>query len=116
MSFKQDSAPHFDASLDLANTACADEQCADDDATLSHCAHIAATFVIERWLDGSRRHCANLNLPHNQSVRARWFARTQQGLQDWIERGGFSLPVDAHDDAALAGAGPSRPALYRLRP
>jgi hypothetical protein len=115
MSFKQDSAPDIDASLDLANTACADEQCTDDYATLSHAAQIAAKFVIERWQEGSRHQCASLNLPHSQSARARWFTKTQQGLQDWIERGGFSLPVDAHDAAALAGSGAARPILYRLR-
>lgn len=113
MSVKQDSNPDFNTAGDLANTTCADvhsmEHCA-----LGRAAHIAAKFVIERWQDGSRQHCANLNLPHSQSARARWYATTQQGLQDWIARGGFSLPVDVHDAAALAGSCATRPILYRL--
>lgn len=114
MSFNQDSVPHLDASKDLVQMACADEKCTDDDAALRHAAHVAAQFVIQRWQDGSRQHCADLALPHNQSARARWLMKTHQGLQDWIERGGFSLPVDAHDAAALAGAGIVRPTLYQL--
>lgn len=114
MSFKQDSVPHLDASEDLAQAACAEETCTDDDAALCHAAHVVTQFVIQRWQDGSRQHCADLALPHNQSARARWLVKTHQGLQDWIERGGFSQPVDAHDAAALAGAGMVRPTLYRL--
>ena len=114
MSFKQDSVPHLDASKDLAHMACAEEQCTDDDAALSHAAHVVAQFVIQRWQDGSRQHCADLALPPSQSARARWLVKTQQGLQDWVERGGFSLPVDAHDAAALSGSGIVRPILYQL--
>ncbi len=93
---------------------CAEENCTDDDAALRHAAQVVAKFVIQRWQDGSRQHCASLALPHNQSARARWLVKTQEGLQDWIERGGFSLPVDAHDAAALAGSGSMRPILYQL--
>ena len=114
MSFKQDSAPHLDASKDLAHIACAEEKCTDDEAALRHAAQVVAQFVIQRWQDGSRQHCADLALPHNQSARARWLVKTQQGLQEWITHGGFSLPVDAHDAAALAGAGIVRPILYQL--
>ena len=81
---------------------------------MQHAAQVVAKFVIQRWQEGSRQHCADMALPHNQSARARWLVKTQQGLQDWIERGGFSLPVDAHDAAALAGSGIVRPTLYRL--
>ena len=114
MSVKQDSDPGLNNSSELANTAYAEEHFADEQSALSRAAYIAAQFVIERWQDGSRKHCASLNLPHSQSVRARWYANTHQGLQDWIERGGFSQPVDAHDAAALAGAGAGRPIFYRL--
>ena len=114
MSVKQDSEPDFSTSRDLANATCADEHCVDDGSALSRAAHIAAKSVIEPWQDGSRQHCANLSLPHSQSARARWYAKTPQGLQDWIERGGFSQPVDAHDAAALAGTGSARPIFYRL--
>lgn len=113
MSVKQDSEPHFNPSRDLADAAYADELCVDEESALSRAARIAAKFVIERWQDGSRQHCANLSLPHSQSVRARWYAKTQQGLQDWIARGGFSQPIDAHDAAALAGSAATRPILYR---
>lgn len=114
MSVKRDSEPDFNTSRDLANPTCADEHCVDEHSALSRAAHIAAKFAIERWQDGSRQHCANLSLPHSQSVRARWYAKTQQGLQDWIARGGFSQPVDAHDAAALKGSGATRPVLYRV--
>lgn len=115
MSVKRDCVPDFNTSRDLANTTtCADEHFADEQSALSRAARIATKFVIERWQEGSRRHCATLNLPHNQSARARWYDKTQQGLQDWIERGGFSQPVDAHDAAAQAGSGATRPILYRL--
>lgn len=114
MSVKQDSAPDFNSSGHPANASCVDEHCMDEESALSRAAHIAAKFVIERWQDGSRRHCANLSLPHSQSVRARWYANTQQGLQDWIARGGFSQPIDAHDAAALAGSAATRPILYRV--
>lgn len=112
MSVKQDSAPDFNTG-DLAITTCADLHSMEHSA-LGRAAHIAAKFVIERWQEGSRQQCANLNLPHSQSARARWYAKTQQGLQDWIARGGFSLPADAHDAAALAKSGATRPILYRL--
>ena len=114
MSFKQDSAPHLDASGDLANMGCADETWTEDDAALRHAAQVVAQFVIQRWQDGSRQQCADMALPHSQSARARWLVKTQQGLLDWIARGGFSLPVDAHDAAALAGSGMVRPTLYQL--
>ncbi|NML63135.1 hypothetical protein HHL21_19020 [Massilia sp. RP-1-19] len=114
MSVNQDSDRDFNTAGDLAGTTCADAHGINEQSALSRAAHIAAKFVIARWQDGSRRHCANLNLPHSQSARACWYAKTQQGLQDWIARGGFSQPVDAHDAAALAGSGATRPILYRL--
>lgn len=114
MSVKQDSEPDFDNSKKLANTAFAEEHFSEEHSAFSRAAFIATKFVIERWQNGSRKHCASLNLPHSQSVRARWYDKTQQGLQDWIERGGFSQPVDAHDAAAMAGAGTGRPIHYRL--
>ena len=113
MSVKQDSDPDFNTAGDLASTTCADAHLMEHSA-LGRAAHIAAKFVIARWQDGSRQHCANLNLPHSQSARARWYAKTQQGLQDWIARGGFSLPIDAHDAVARAASGATRPILYRL--
>lgn len=109
MTAKQAPAPHSSNDKEFAGATCADDQSA-----LAHAASLAAQFVISRLQDASRQHCVNLSLPHSQSARARWFAHTQQGLQDWIGRGGFSLPVDAHDAAALAGTGASRPTLYRL--
>ena len=109
MTAKQEPAPHSSIDEGFAGATCADEQPA-----LEHAASLAAQLVISRLQDASRQHCLNLSLPHSQSARARWLARTQQGLQDWISHGGFSLPVDAHDSAALAGTGASRPTLYRL--
>ena len=109
MSAKREPEPHSSMLGEVSDVGCAGEQ-----AALEHAAYVAAKFVIARWQDGSRRQCANLNLPHNQSARARWYAQAQQGLQEWIARGGFSLPVDAHDAAALAGSAASRPTLYRV--
>jgi hypothetical protein len=114
MSVKQDSDPDFNSAGNLASTTCADALDIDEHSALCRAAHIATKFIIERWQDGSRQHCANLNLPHSQSARARWYAQTQQGLQDWVARGGFSQPVDAHDAAALAGSCAIRPILYRM--
>ncbi|HEY0490304.1 MAG TPA: hypothetical protein VGD30_12375 [Telluria sp.] len=109
MTAKQEPVPHSSNFDEFAGATCADEQSA-----LALAASVAAQSVISRLQDTSRQHCVNLNLPHSQSARARWYARAQQGLQDWISHGGFSLPVDAHDAAALAGTGATRPTLYRL--
>lgn len=109
MTAKQEPAPHSSNDQDFAGATCADDQPA-----MMHAASVAAQLVISRLQDASRQYCVNLSLPHSQSVRARWFAQAQQGLHDWISHGGFSLPVDEHDAAALAGSGASRPTLYRL--
>ena len=109
MTAKQEPAPHSSIDEGFAGATCADEQPA-----LEHAASLSAQLVIARLQDASRQHCLNLSLPHSQSARARWLARTQQGLQDWISHGGFSLPVDVDDSAALAGTGASGPTLYRL--
>lgn len=109
MTAKQEPAPRSSIDEGFAGATCAEEQPA-----LEHAASLTAQLVISRLKDASRQHCLNLSLPYSQSARARWFDRTQQGLQDWISHGGFSLPVDANDCAALAGTGASRPTLYRL--
>lgn len=114
MRVKQDSAPEINASRDLANLICVDEHPEDEQTGFCRAAQLAAHLVIERWQDGSRRRCADLNLPHHQSARARWYDMAQQGLQDWIARGGFSQPVDEYDATALAGHGATLPVLYRL--
>lgn len=109
MTAKQDSKPQFISFEELSGAPSAVAESA-----LAHGAALSARCVIARVQDTSRKHCLNLSLPHNQSPRARWYARAQQGLQDWIDGGGFSLPVDAHDAAALAGTDATRCTLYRL--
>lgn len=63
-----------------------------NDVALNHAAYVAAKLMIARWQNTSRHAHLNLCLPHNESARARWFARTQQGLEEWIAQGGFSRP------------------------
>ncbi|MGZ8319997.1 MAG: hypothetical protein ACXW2U_20455 [Telluria sp.] len=80
---------------------------------LTRAAYVAARLVIGRWQDGSRLAHLNLSLPHNESIRARWFARTRQGLEEWIASGGFSAddvrsqPVSARQPSRAHCATPS---------
>ncbi|RJG23867.1 hypothetical protein [Massilia cavernae] len=73
------------------------------DVALTRAAYVAARLVIARWQHASRHAQRNLNLPHHESARARWFARTRQGLEEWIAHGGFSQPDDILDTSIPAG-------------
>ena len=73
---------------------------------LTRAAYVASRLVISRWQDGSRLAHLNLSLPHNESIRARWYARTRQGLEEWIASGGFSA-----DDVRAGQREPSRQPL-----
>ena len=68
-----------------------------NDVAMNHAAYVAAKLMIARWQSTSRHAHLNLCLPHNESARARWFARTQQGLEEWIAGGGFSQPDHGRD-------------------
>lgn len=65
------------------------------DVALTRAAFVAAKLVIARWQTSSRNACMDLCTPHNESVRARWYARTRQGLEDWIAQGGFAQEAGA---------------------
>lgn len=77
-----------------------DEYChehSDEEAALARTAHAAAKLAIARWQHASRGSHLDLNRPHHETARARWYAHVRQGLQDWIERGGFSQPDEIYD-------------------
>ena len=53
-------------------------------------------LAIARWTGGIHRPRMLQVGSLHVSAQARWYARTFDGLQQWVERGGFSQ----HDDAA----------------
>lgn len=72
-------------------------ECPDEQAALARMAEAVAKLAITRWQHASRGAHLDLNRPHHESARARWYAHVRQGLQDWIERGGFSQPDEICD-------------------